>query len=312
MEAIDQSVSLTDRSSTMRAAVVQLRSTSDQQANLAAADRLTREAAAAGARVVLLPEKWSLLGNPRDVVAAAEGLDGAAVSWARATAAELGVDLLAGSVALRRADGRIANTALHVAPDGRLAAAYGKLHLFDADVAGTRYRESADEDAGDRSVVSALADDGATGVGLTVCYDLRFPELHRALALDGARILAVPAAFTARTTADHWEILLRARAIENGVFVLAANQHGEHAPRMRSGGRSMIVDPWGAVLARLEEEGDGVAVADLDLAAQDDVREQLPVLRQRRADVAAALAGRPDGDLASAWRRVPPPEEDPR
>jgi predicted amidohydrolase len=296
----------------MRAAVVQLRSTLDREANLAAADRLVRRAAADGADVVLLPEKWPLLGPARDVRAGAEALDGPAIAWARATAGELGIDLLAGSLALRRPDGRSANTALHVAPDGRIAATYGKLHLFDADVDGTRYRESDDEDAGDRLVVSRLAD-GATDVGLTVCYDLRFPELHRALAVAGARVLSVPAAFTERTTEAHWEVLLRARAIENGAFVLAANQHGQHAERVRTGGRSMIVDPWGTVLARLEDEDEGVAVADLDLAAQDEVRAQLPVLRQRRGDVAAALAGRPDGDLAAGWRRVAPPDpEEPR
>lgn len=293
----------------MRTAVVQLRSTPDSAANLQAADRLTRAAAARGATVVLLPEKWPLLGRTGDVRAGAEPLDGPAVAWARATAAELGIDLLAGSVALRRPDGRLANTALHVAPDGRLAAAYGKLHLFDADVAGTRYRESADEDAGDRPVLSALAD--GTQVGLTVCYDLRFPELHRTLAAAGARILSVPAAFTERTTHAHWEVLLRSRAIENGAFVLAANQHGEHAPGIRSGGRSMIVDPWGTILAEVPDVDEGLAVADLDLDHQDVVREQLPVLRQRRADVAAALGALPEGDLAAAWRRAAPPTATP-
>ncbi|MEV4423372.1 carbon-nitrogen hydrolase family protein [Patulibacter sp. NPDC049589] len=293
---------MTDQSTwyPVRAAVVQLLATPDVAANLAAADRLVRRAAGDGASVVLLPEKWSVLGRDADVAAGAESLDGPAVTWARETARELGIDLLAGSVAIARADGRQQNTALHATPDGRLAV-YGKLHLFDADVAGRRYRESEREIAGDGLVVSPLSDDAATGVGLTVCYDLRFPELHRALAVRGARILAVPAAFTERTTHAHWEILLRARAIENGVFVLAANQHGEHAKGIRSGGRSMIVDPWGTVLAEAPDADEAVVVADLDLARVDEVREGLPVLRQRRADVAAALAAEEPGDLAAHW-----------
>lgn len=294
----------------MRTAVVQLRSTPDVAANLATADRLVHEAVTAGARVVLLPEKWSVLGRDAEVAAGAEPLDGPAVAWARRTARELGIDLLAGSVAIRRADGRQQNTALHARPDGGLVA-YGKLHLFDADVEGTRYRESDREIAGDGAVLSMLAAGPADGepavqVGLSVCYDLRFPELYRTLAARGARILTVPAAFTARTTEAHWEILLRARAIENGAFVLAANQYGEHAPGVRSGGRSMIVDPWGTVLGQADADGEAVIVADLDLARQDAVREQLPVLRQRRAMVAGALAVLPDGDLAAAWDAAAP------
>ncbi|MSW53400.1 MAG: carbon-nitrogen hydrolase family protein, partial [Actinobacteria bacterium] len=158
----------------MRAAVVQLLATPDVDAAQEAADRLVRRAAAAGATVVLLPEKWSVLGRDADVAAGSQPLDGPAVTWARRTAVELGVDLLAGSVSIARADGRQQNTAIHAAPDGRLAL-YGKLHLFDADVAGRRYRESDREIAGDGLVVSALADDAGTKVGMTVCYDLRFP-----------------------------------------------------------------------------------------------------------------------------------------
>jgi predicted amidohydrolase len=291
----------------VRAAVVQLLTTPDVDLAQEAADRLVRRAASAGATVVLLPEKWSVLGRDDDVAAGAQALDGPAVTWARRTATELGIDLLAGSIALRRDDGRQQNTALHAAPDGRLAV-YGKLHLFDADVGGRRYRESDREVAGDGLVVSALCDDAATPVGLTVCYDLRFPELHRALAVRGARILAVPSAFTERTTQAHWDVLLRARAIENGAFVLAANQHGEHVPGMRSGGRSMIVDPWGTVLAQAPDVDEAVVIADLDLATVDAVREGLPVLRQRRGDVAAALAAEPEGDLVAAWDVAAPDE----
>ncbi|MFA4929181.1 MAG: carbon-nitrogen hydrolase family protein [Patulibacter sp.] len=286
----------------MRVAVLQLCSTPDPAANRAAADRLVREAHARGARTVLLPEKWSALGRASDVAAGAEDPYGPSVRWARELARELAIDLFAGSVTVRRPDGRLQNTALHVTPGGRIVR-YGKLHLFDADVAGTRYRESDDEVAGDGLVTTTLADDAATCVGMSVCYDLRFPELYRALAARGARILVVPAAFTARTTEAHWETLLRARAIENGAVVLAANQHGEHAPGIRSGGRSMIVDAWGTVLARAPETDEAVVVADLDLAHQATIREQLPVLRQRRASVAAALAALPDGDLAAGWEQ---------
>jgi predicted amidohydrolase len=296
LSVIDASVNV----SAMRTAVIQLRSTPDVAANLAAADRLVREAAAAGATVVLLPEKWSVLGRDEDVAAGAETFVGPATTWARRIAVELGIDLFAGSVALRRPDGRQQNTALHAGPTGGLAA-YGKLHLFDADVAGRRYRESDREIAGDGLVTTTLSDDRATRVGMTVCYDLRFPELHRALAAGGARILTVPAAFTERTTNAHWELLLRARAVENGAIVLAANQHGEHVPGMRSGGQSMIVDAWGTVLARAPDVDEAVVVADVDLRAQDAVREGLPVLRQRRAVVARALAALPDGDLAAGW-----------
>ena len=159
---------------------------------------------------------------------------------------------------------------------------YRKLHLFDVEVAGTVYRESDTEQPGDEVVLSHAAD--GTGVGLSVCYDLRFPELYRALTIRGARVLVVPSAFTLTTTRDHWEVLLRARAIENQAFVLAANQIGTHPPGHASGGRSAIVDPWGLVLAQVPD-GEGVAVADLDFDAQDEVRARLPALDHRRPDV---------------------------
>lgn len=288
----------------MRVAVLQLCSSPDPAANRAVADRLVREAHAGGARTIVLPEKWSALGRTADVAAGAEDPYGPSVRWAREIARELAIDLFAGSVTVRRPDGRLQNTALHVSPGGRITR-YGKLHLFDADIAGTRYRESDDEVAGEGLVTTTLADDAATCAGMTVCYDLRFPELYRALAARGARILVVPAAFTARTTEAHWETLLRARAIENGAFVLAANQRGTHARGVRSGGQSMIIDPWGTVLARAPEKNEAVVAADVDLAQQLAVREQLPVLRQRRASVAAALAAEPDGDLAAAWEQRP-------
>ncbi|MEA2391926.1 MAG: deaminated glutathione amidase, partial [Solirubrobacteraceae bacterium] len=233
----------------MRVAAVQLNSTEDTAANLEAADRLTRAAAADGASLVVLPEKWNLLGTPERMAAGAEELDGPSIGWARTIARELAIDLVAGSI-LERVPGhaKAANTSVHVGPDGELRATYRKLHLFDVEVAGTVYRESDGEEPGREIVVSHLA--GDVPLGLTVCYDLRFPELYRALAMRGARVITVPSAFTLATTRDHWDVLVRARAIEEQCFVIAANQVGAHPPGHRSGGRSLIVDPWGVVLAQ--------------------------------------------------------------
>ena len=271
----------------MRAAAIQLTATPDSAANLATADRLVRRAAADGATLALLPEKWSVLGQGPDLLAGAEPLDGAPISWARATARELGIDMVAGSVSERVAgEDKLRNTSVHVGPDGEIKATYRKIHLFDVEVDGTVYRESAHERAGDAAVVTHAAD--GTGLGLSICYDLRFPELFRMLTLRGARILLVPAAFTLATTRDHWATLLRARAIENQCFVVAANQIGEHAPGLRSGGRSMIVDPWGVVLAQAPDAQTTIT-ADLDMPALDDIRRRLPALAGRRPDVYSGL-----------------------
>ena len=268
----------------MLVAAVQLTSTPDADANLAAADRLTRAAAARGAQLVLLPEKWPALGTDADTHARAEPLDGPAMSWARSAARELGIDLVAGSFARREAGWeRSTNTAVHVGPDGEVRATYDKVHLFDVEVDGVHYAESDHQDAGGAVVTTTLAD--GTVAGLSVCYDLRFPELYRALAAAGAQLLLVPSAFTLATTRDHWEVLLRARAIEDQCFVLAANQVGEHVPGVRSGGRSMAVDPWGVVLASADGEREAVVVAELDRARLEDVRRRLPALRHRRPEV---------------------------
>jgi predicted amidohydrolase len=265
----------------MRAAAVQLTSTPDRDRNLEAADRLTREAAARGAELVVLPEKWSVYGAPRDIVAGAEPLDGPALTWARGAARELGIDLVAGSIA-EHVDGaeRGANTSVHIGPDGEDRAVYRKIHMFDVEVGGRVYRESDIETPGDEPVLSETAD--GVGLGLSICYDLRFPELYRLLAVEGAKILAVASAFTLATTREHWEVLLRARAIEDQCFVVAANQVGEHVPGIQTGGRSMIVDPWGVVLAQAPDT-ESVAVADLDLGRLEDIRAKLPSLANRRA-----------------------------
>jgi predicted amidohydrolase len=267
----------------VRAAAVQLQSTDDKDRNLEDADRLTRAAAADGAQLVVLPERLDVRGTAADYAAGAETLDGRAVTWARETARELGIDVVAGSVAERR-EGRerVANTSVHAGPDGELKAVYRKIHMFDVEVGGVEYRESEHSEPADEIVVSETAQ--GLGLGLTICYDLRFPELYRILTLRGARIITIPAAFTRITGEAHWEILLRARAIENQVFVIAPGQGRLPGPDRDSYGNSMIVDPWGEVLARAGGEGACFVAADLDLARQDEVREKLPSLANRVAD----------------------------
>ena len=267
----------------MRVAAVQLNSGAEPDANLAAADRLTRAAAADGATLIVLPEKWTAMGSDDQLRVAAQTLDGAAVTWARSLARELGVELIAGSIVERVEDReKLANTSVHVGADGELKAAYRKVHMFDVEVAGHSYRESDLEDAGEEIVLSRTDDD--VELGMSICYDVRFPELYRILAVRGARVFPLPAAFTLTTTREHWEVLLRARAIENQAFVIAANQIGEHPGGNRSDSRSMIVDPWGVVLAQAPDSECHV-LADLDLERQKEIRTQLPALANRRASV---------------------------
>ncbi len=305
----------------MRVAAVQLNSTADTAANLAAADHLTRAAAADGAQLIVLPEKWTVIGSDEQLRAGAQALDGPAISWARATARELGVDLVAGSIAERLEGGaagqgpasrapllqsggavgqgpasrggrdpllesagaeKLANTCVHVDRKGEVRAVYRKVHMFDVEIDGRSYKESDVEQAGEEIVVSESTD--GVELGLAICYDLRFPELFRILAVRGARVIALPSAFTLPTTRDHWETLIRARAIENQTFVIAANQIGRHPGNHRSGGRSMIVDPWGVVLAQAPDR-DGYVIAELDLESQREIRARLPVLSNRRPAV---------------------------
>jgi predicted amidohydrolase len=264
----------------LKVAAVQLNSTADPAANLAVVDRLTRAAAADGARLIVLPEKWTAIGSDAEQRAASETLDGPAIRWARATARELEIDLVAGSI-LERVEGqeKLANTSVHVDPRGEVKAVYRKLHMFDVEIDGRSYRESDLEEPGEEIVLSHTAD--GVELGLSICYDLRFPELYRILAVRGALVLTVPAAFTLATTRDHWETLVRARAIENQAFVIAANQFGRHPGAHHSGGRSMIVDPWGVVLAQAAD-GVGHIIAELDLDGQREVRSRLPALANRR------------------------------
>jgi deaminated glutathione amidase len=264
----------------MRVAAVQLNSNDETAANLASADRHVRAAAAAGAKLIVLPEKWTAMGAKETLLAAAQTLDGPAVSWARKIAAELAVDLVAGSFTERvPGSAKLANACLHVDPAGEIRAIYRKIHMFDVEIDGRSYRESELEDPGSEIVLSESAN--GLPLGLAICYDLRFPELFRILALRGALTIAMPSAFTLPTTREHWEILIRARAIENQAFMIAANQAGKHPDGYESGGRSMIVDPWGRVLASLGEREEGHVVAEIDLDAQAQVRQKLPSLANR-------------------------------
>jgi predicted amidohydrolase len=264
----------------LRVAAVQLNSTDEKPRNLAVAERLVRDAAADGAELVALPEKWNLLAGGEALLAGAEPLDGPSLDAAREWAAALGIHLLAGSIS-ERAGAKAFNTSVLIGPDGGDLAVYRKIHMFDVDVGGVAYRESEHEEPGSEIVVAQAGQ--LPDVGLTVCYDLRFPELFRILAVRGARLIAVPSAFTSTTGRDHWQVLLRARAIENQVFVLAPNQSGKAPPHFDSFGQSSIVDPWGTVLATAPD-GEGFVVADLDLSAQEELRESLPSLANRRPE----------------------------
>ncbi len=266
----------------MRAAAVQLNSSGQKSRNLEVAERLVRAAAADGAGLVALPEKWNLLAGGEEMAAGAESLDGPSLGAARGWARQLGIHLLAGSIC-ERGEGKAFNTSVLIGPDGEDLAVYRKIHMFDVEAGGVEYRESDHEQPGDEIVTAPVGD---LGIGLSVCYDLRFPELYRILAVRGARLLAVPSAFTMATGRDHWAVLLRARAIENQAFVLAPNQFGEAPPHYSSYGRSTIVDPWGVTLAVAPDEECTVA-ADLDLAAQERVRQALPSLANRRPEAYA-------------------------
>ncbi len=268
----------------MRAAVIQLNSGIEFDLNLEAAEREVRAAAAAGADLVALPEKWSLLADGGVLAELAEPLEGEAIGAARSWARELGIELLAGSVAERIAGAeRLANTSVLIDREGEIIATYSKIHMFDVRVEGVDYQESSHERPGTEVVV---ADAGGLELGMAVCYDLRFPELHRILALRGAEAISLPSAFTVPTGKAHWEVLVRARAIENQLFVLAPNQWGEAPPHYNSWGHSLIVDPWGEVLADVGE-GVGFAVAELDLERLREVRADLPSLANRRPEAYA-------------------------
>jgi predicted amidohydrolase len=266
----------------VRVAALQMTSGTTPAANLEALAALAHEAAAGGAEYALSPEVSIAFAENREGLRAVAGpWDGnpAIVRCAR-IAREAGLHLHLGSLAVARPDGRFANRSVLFRPDGSIAATYDKIHLFDATLPGLReYRESATYAAGDTAVV---ADAAGLRLGFTICYDLRFPALHRALAGAGAQMIAVPAAFTVPTGAAHWDILLRARAIETGCYVIAAAQAGQHENGRATYGHSMIVDPWGKVLGQLGGDGPGVLVAEIDLKAVVEARERVPALANGR------------------------------
>jgi len=266
----------------LRVACVQMTSRADKAANLETAERLVLDAVGRVADVVVLPEKWNAIGTAEQLQEAAETLeDGESVALMRELARDFEVTIVAGSITEKR-EGRdkLSNTSLAIGPDGEIFAIYRKIHLFDVEVGGQVYRESEAEEPGAEPVVAPSED---WPIGLTICYDVRFPELYRILALEGAELVTVPAHFTTPTGKDHWHVLLRARAIENQYFVAAAAQVGETLPGKPAYGRSLIVDPWGIVLAQAPDE-ETVITAELDRARLRDVREKLPSLKNRQAD----------------------------
>ena len=264
----------------IRVACVQMTSRDDKAANLETAERLVARAAARGADLVVLPEKWNAIGSVQTLWDAAEDLDdGESVAAMSAWARRHGVTLVGGSITERReGHEKLSNTSIAFDPSGAIAAVYRKIHLFDVEVGGHVYRESEAEEPGEEPVVVPAED---WVLGLSVCYDVRFPELYRILALEGAELVTVPAHFTLFTGKDHWHVLLRARAIENQCYVAAAAQIGETRPGKPSYGRSLIADPWGVVVAQAPDE-EAVVTAEVDRARLEDVRRRLPSLASRR------------------------------
>jgi deaminated glutathione amidase len=265
----------------IRAAAIQMSSTPDKEENKVTAEALIRGAVSAGADLVALPELWSCHGLDEVYRENAEPVPGPTTEFMADLARELAIYLLGGSILEGEPSARrLSNTSTLFDPSGEMTAVYRKIHLFDVKVSDREYLESANIAPGNE-IVTAKA--GAATLGLSVCYDLRFPELYRLLALRGAEILAVPAAFTLQTGKDHWELLLRARAVENQAFVVAPAQWGQKADGRWTYGRSMIVDPWGTVLATCPDR-DGYALATLDLDFLDRFRAEFPALANRRLE----------------------------
>ncbi len=266
----------------MWVAALQLSSTPDIEANLGRAQTLMEEAVSRGAQLVALPEHFACYGSAAETAAAAQPLDGPLLSGFREFAGKFGIFILMGSFAERvPGKARPYNTSLLFGPRGQILASYRKMHLFDVDLPGApSHRESEWTQPGDEVVTAPLPGLPFTA-GLAICYDLRFPELFRAQVKAGANLILLPAAFTATTGRDHWEVLLRARAIENQAYVVAPAQYGQHAPGRRSYGRSLIIDPWGLILAQAPD-GEGVILAHLDYESLQRRRRELPCLRHRR------------------------------
>lgn len=266
----------------VRVAALQMTSGTEPRANLDRLEALAHGAAAQGAQYALSPEVTVAFAENREGLRTVAGPweNNFALARAAAIARDTRMHLHLGSLAVALPDGRFANRSVLFRPDGEIAATYDKIHLFDATLPGLKqYRESETYAGGDQAVVT---DAGDMKLGLTICYDVRFPNLYRALAEAGAEMLAVPAAFTVPTGEAHWEILLRARAIETGCFVIAAAQSGQHQNGRSTYGHSMIIDPWGKILGQLGGEGEGVLVAEIDLKAVAEARGRVPALANAR------------------------------
>ncbi|HEV3109735.1 MAG TPA: carbon-nitrogen hydrolase family protein [Candidatus Binataceae bacterium] len=263
------------------AAAVQMRSGPDKERNLALAERLIREAAAREAAIVVLPEVFNWRGRRVEQAAAAEDLGGDTLSAMARLARELRLFLVAGSITERiPGQTKAYNTSVLLGPDGGVMGVYRKIHLFDVELTGKVSARESDAKVAGGEVICVPAE--AATIGLSVCYDLRFPELYRQLAHRGATVVTIPSAFTYLTGEAHWEVLVRARAIENQVFVIAPGQFGPNVHGFSDYGNSMIVDPWGRVLARASSLGEEVIVAPLDFDELERVRRELPSLRHRR------------------------------
>jgi len=263
------------------AAAIQMSSTPNKVENLDTAERLIRSAASSGADLIALPELWNCHGLEDVYKENSEPVPGPTTAFLGGLAGELGIFLLGGSILEGdHHSTKLHNTSTFFGPDGRMSAVYRKIHLFDVKAPDREYLESRTMAAG-KEIATAKA--GAATIGLSVCYDIRFPELYRLLALRGAEVLYVPAAFTLQTGKDHWELLLRARAVENQAYVVAPAQWGRKADGRWTYGRSIIVDPWGTVLAQCPDR-DGCALATLDLDYLDRFREEFPALKNRRPE----------------------------
>ncbi|MDB5497314.1 MAG: amidohydrolase [Phenylobacterium sp.] len=272
-------------------ALIQTRTPATPQAALAHVLPMVRDAAGQGAKFIATPEGTNVLQKDRAaLLPMLKSLEeDVVVTGLRQAAKDLGVWLLIGSALVEREDGKAANRSVLVSPQGAVTATYDKLHMFDVDLpTGESSRESATYEPGDRAVTARA---GELRLGMTVCYDLRFPALYRALALAGAEVMTIPSAFTRPTGAAHWEVLMRARAIETGAFVLAPAQGGRHEDGRGTYGHSIVVAPWGEVLAQLDHDEPGVLIADLDLTAAARARAAIPVLANARAFAAPRVLG---------------------
>ena len=268
---------------TLRVGLIQTRTPASQAAALAHVTPLIRQAAADGASFIATPEGSNILQKDKAALLPQLALleDDLVVQGLQARAAELSVTILIGSALVKRPDGKAANRAALITPQGQIAATYDKLHMFDVDLpTGETARESETYEPGEQAVAARA---GELKLGLTICYDVRFPALYRALALAGAEVIVTPAAFTRPTGEAHWETLLRARAIETGSFVLAPAQGGFHEDGRGTWGRTLAIGPWGEVLGKLDHDEPGVLIADLDLAAVAKARAAIPALPNARS-----------------------------